>query len=83
MTTQPSEISMLKTHILNMTSALQILCSQSGARLNRTQFAERLGIHRNTLATRLGQDRTMPRPGKDGKWLLADIIAWESRPVRR
>lgn len=83
MTEHASEISMLKMHILNMTSALQILCSQSGARLNRTQLAERLGIHRNTLATRLAQDRTMPRPGKDGKWLLADIIAWESRPVRR
>lgn len=76
-------ISALHKQVQILTTAVQALCSQSGTRLNRSQFAQRLGIHRNTLATRLDQDRTMPRPGKDGKWLLADIIAWESRSVRR
>lgn len=83
MTAQLADISMLQKQIQNLTTAVQTLCTQSGMRLNRSQFAHRLGIHRNTLITRLAQDRTMPRPGKDGKWLLSDIIEWESRPVRR
>lgn len=62
-----------------MASALQTLCTQAGARLTRQQLAERLGVHRNTLAARLARDRTMPRPGKDGKWLLAEVIDWEMR----
>lgn len=62
-----------------LSTAVQMLCTQNGTRLNVQQFAERLGIHRNTLANRLKTDRTMPRPGKDGKWLLSEIIEWEQR----
>lgn len=83
MSPESTLINALFKQVQILTTAVETLCSQSGTRLNRSQFAHRLGIHRNTLATRLAQDRTMPRPGKDGKWLLADIIEWESRPVRR
>lgn len=62
-----------------MASAIQTLCAQAGARLTRQDLAARLGVHRNTLAARLANDRTMPRPGKDGKWLLSEIIEWEMR----
>lgn len=62
-----------------LTSAVELLSEVQGVRLNRAQFAARLGIHRNTLATRLATDPRMPRPGKDGKWRLADIIEWERR----
>lgn len=54
----------------------------NGSRLSRQQLAGRLGIHRNTLSNMLARDRPMPRPGKDGKWLLADIIKWESERKR-
>lgn len=83
MNADTTAISALYNQVQILTTAVQALCTQSGKRLNRSQFAERLGIHRNTLNTRLEQDRTMPRPGKDGKWLLADIIEWETRRARR
>lgn len=75
-------ISPLHKQVQILTTA-QALCTQSGTRLNRSQFADRLGIHRNTLGSSLDQDGSMPRPDKSGKWRLADIIAWESPPVRR
>jgi len=52
-----------------------------GTRLNREQLAQRLGIHRHTLRVRLAQDRSMPRPGPDGRWLLSEIMHWEQRQV--
>ena len=42
-------------------------------------LAERMGVHRNTLAKRLTTDRDFPRPGRDGKWLLSEVIEWEQR----
>lgn len=59
-----------------LTNAVQALSSQMGARLTRAQLSERLGVHRNTLARRLA-DPDFPLPGKDGKWLLSEIIEWE------
>jgi predicted DNA-binding transcriptional regulator AlpA len=49
-----------------------------GARLTRPEVLERLGIHRNTLRTYI-QDKGFPTPGKDGKWLLAEVVEWEAR----
>lgn len=63
--------------------AVKALCVQHGGRLNRQQFADRLGIHRNTLVKFLARDRSMPRPGDDGKWLLTEIIEWELRTRRK
>lgn len=60
-----------------MASAMQLMAAMLGTRLDRGQLAERMGIHRNTIAARLDSDRTFPRPGKDGKWLLSDVVAWE------
>ncbi|MFG5777967.1 hypothetical protein ACFIQF_12910 [Comamonas sp. J-3] len=62
-----------------LTHAVKALSVQHGGRLNRQQFADRLGIHRNTLAAFLARDHTMPRPGNDGKWMLTEIIDWELR----
>ena len=62
-----------------MTSAMQLMATMLGTRLNHNQLAERLGIHRNTLRQRLASDGTMPRPGSDGKWLLSEVIEWEQR----
>lgn len=48
-----------------------------GERLTRAEVCERLGIHRNTLRTYL-TDRGFPKPCRDGKWLLAEVIEWEA-----
>lgn len=66
-----------------LTYAVQSLCSQLGGRLTRQQFAERMGVHRNTLSNMLARDRSMPRPGKDGKWLLSEVMDWEIRRRRQ
>ncbi|MFN7155046.1 MAG: helix-turn-helix transcriptional regulator [Acidovorax sp.] len=62
-----------------MTSAMQLMAAMLGTRLDRAQLADRLGIHRNTLRQRLASDTSFPRPGKDGKWLLSEVIEWEQR----
>lgn len=64
--------------VRQLKSAVQFMASMLGTRLDRGQLAERMGVHRNTLTKRLTTDRTMPRPGTDGKWLLTEVIQWES-----
>lgn len=59
-----------------LTNAVQSLSAMMGARLTRTQLAERMGVCRATLAKRLA-DPGFPLPGKDSKWLLSDVIEWE------
>lgn len=61
-----------------LTWAVQMLASRVGQRLSRADVCERLGIHRNTLATYM-RERGFPSPGKDGKWLLSEVIEWESK----
>ncbi|KAF1021853.1 MAG: hypothetical protein GAK30_01542 [Paracidovorax wautersii] len=62
---------------LILASAVQTMLQKSGTRITRAELAERWGIHRNTLATRLAADKSLPRPGRDGKWLLSEIVEWE------
>lgn len=62
-----------------MTSAMQLMAAMLGTRLDRAQLADRLGVHRNTLRQRLASDTSFPRPGRDGKWLLSEVIEWEQR----
>lgn len=71
--------SQLLERIDKMSSAMQLMASMLGTRLDRGQLADRMGVHRNTLAKRLQTDRTFPRPGRDGKWLLSEVIEWEQR----
>lgn len=49
-----------------------------GTRLNRDQFAERLRVSSRTLYSRI-ENGSVPHPGPDGRWLLADIMEWERR----
>ncbi len=44
----PTEAMEAKIEVL--TYAVQSLCLQLGGRLTRQQFAERMGVHRNTLS---------------------------------
>lgn len=59
-----------------LTSAVCLLAQAHGSRLSKAELSTRLGVHRNTLAKRMsGKD--FPKAGPDGKWALADVIAWE------
>jgi predicted DNA-binding transcriptional regulator AlpA len=61
-----------------LTQGFAALARLMGARLTRQEVLERLGIHRNTLRTYIA-DKGFPTPGKDGKWLLAEVVEWEAR----
>ena len=62
-----------------LTSAVMALVNQTGHRMTRAELCARQGIHRTTLLRRLQTDAHFPRPGPDGKWALADVVAWELR----
>lgn len=78
-----TDTTILLERIDKMASAMQLMATMLGTRLDRGQLAERLGVHRNTLAHRLQTDRNFPRPGTDGKWLLSEVVAWEQRCYQR
>lgn len=77
-----SSTTMSETAILSrldkLTSAFCALARTAGARLTRAEVCERLGIHRNTLRAYI-TDKDFPKPGRDGKWLLAEVVEWEAR----
>jgi hypothetical protein len=61
-----------------MTHALVALARVTGARLTRAEMCNRLGVSSNTLTARVRRG-DVPTPGRDGKWLLAEVVEWESR----
>ena len=66
----------------NLTAAFVTLARMTGARLTRTQMCERLGVSSNTLTARVRKG-DVPTPGKDGKWLLSEVVEWESGEASR
>jgi predicted DNA-binding transcriptional regulator AlpA len=72
----------LLSRIDMLTQAVIQLAQTQGVKLTRKQLAERLGIHPNSITRRLAEDRNFPRPDPLGRWLLADVIAWESASER-
>lgn len=72
-----ANIEQMQLEIKILTSAVKHLSACLGGRLNREQMCDRIGVHRNTLTRYMDQDKTFPRPGKDGKWLLTEVIEWE------
>lgn len=78
-----NQLQALTATVAVLTATIQTLTAQTGRRLSRAELCERLGIHRNTLGTRLKTDARFPRPGPDGKWALADVVAWELKDETR
>lgn len=74
-----ASVEQLQLQLQQLTTAMSHMAACLGTRLSREQMCDRLGVHRNTLARRLDQDRTFPRPGTDGRWLLSEVIEWEQR----
>jgi predicted DNA-binding transcriptional regulator AlpA len=73
-----SDITVIAERLDTLTASFANLARLMGARLSRAEVLERLGIHRNTLRTYIS-DKGFPTPGKDGKWLLAEVLEWEAR----
>jgi predicted DNA-binding transcriptional regulator AlpA len=61
----------------SLTSAIVAMAKVRGDRLSRAGVCDRMGIHRNTLA-RYMAEKDFPTPGKDGKWLLSEVLEWET-----
>lgn len=68
----------IREQLAALTSAVAHSLRMQGTRLTRADVCDRLGIHRNTLRTYIN-DKGFPTPGKDGKWLLAEVVEWEAR----
>ena len=73
-----SEVQELERKIDAMAEAMKLMAQALGTRLNREQMCDRLGVHRNTL-TKMAQAPDFPKPDRTGKWLLSDVIEWETR----
>lgn len=72
-----SEADILR-RIAALTDAVKLMSASLGTRLSRQQMCERLGVHRNTLA-KMSQEPGFPQPDRTGKWLLSEVIEWETR----
>lgn len=61
-----------------LTQAVILMAKNQGTRLTRAQMCERLGVCSKTLTNRM-RAGDIPTPGTDGRWLLEEVLAWESR----
>ncbi len=66
----------------SLTRAFVALARLTGARLTRAAMCDRLGISSKTLTDRVRKGQ-VPTPGRDGKWLLSEVVEWESREASR
>lgn len=73
-----TEIALLAERLDSLTAGFANLARLMGARLTRQEVCDRIGVHRNTLRTYI-LEKGFPKPGKDGKWLLAEVVEWEAR----
>lgn len=67
----------LQAQFALLTSAVIKMTASSGQRLSRSELCTRMGIHRNTLSKRMA-DNNFPKPDQNGRWLLSEIIEWET-----
>lgn len=75
---EPARIKTIADRLEALTFAVTALSRITGARLTRTEMCTRLGVSGKTLTDRVRRG-VVPTPGRDGKWLLSELIQWESR----
>jgi len=56
----------------------RLIAKLHGERLTREEMVGRLRISGKTLTDRVRRG-IVPSPGSDGKWLLTEVMDWESR----
>jgi predicted DNA-binding transcriptional regulator AlpA len=72
-----SEVEELRRSVDDLSASVILMAQTLGTRLTREQMCERLKVHRNTLA-RMAQAPGFPQPDRTGKWLLSEVIEWET-----
>ncbi len=71
------EVQTLHQTVDVLTEATAEVTKNLGTRLTRTEVRKRLDVSNYTLNKMMAEKR-FPRPGKDAKWLLSEIIEWET-----
>lgn len=56
----------------------QMIARLMGSRLTREEMADRLRISTKTLTDRVRRGLA-PSPATDGKWLLSEVLEWETQ----
>ena len=73
-----SEIEELKKEVSRLTDAVIMMAQAKGDRLTTAQVTERVGRCRQTIMAMVRRG-DFPEPCNDGRWLLAEVLEWESR----
>jgi hypothetical protein len=60
----------------------KLIARMAGERLTREEMCERLRVVGKTLTDRVRRGK-VPSPCEDGKWLLSEVLEWESREASR
>lgn len=60
----------------------RLIVRMAGERLTREEMCDRLRVSGKTLTDRVRRG-VVPSPCTDGKWLLSEVLEWESREATR
>ena len=71
-------IERLEQEVARLTSAVIMMAQAKGDRLTTAQVSERVGRCRQTIMAMVRRG-DFPEPCNDGRWLLADVLEWESK----
>lgn len=61
-----------------LSEQVAMLCRMQGKMLTRKQMLERYDVCNSTLNKRVAAG-TYPKPGADGRWLVAEVFQFEAR----
>lgn len=73
-----SEIEALRAEVSRLADAVTLMAQNKGDRLNTIQVTERVGRCRQTVMAMVRRG-DFPEPCNDGRWLLAEVLEWESK----
>lgn len=71
-------IERLEQQVAQLTSAVIMMAQAKGERMTTAQVVERVGRCRQTIMAMVRRG-DFPEPCNDGRWLLADVLEWESK----
>lgn len=72
-----AELEALRNQVNALTNAVTLMARVKGERLTTVQVEERIGRTRQTIMKMVRQG-DFPEPCIDGRWLLSDILEYES-----
>lgn len=72
-----AELEALRNQVNALTNAVTLMARVKGERLTTVQVEERIGRTRQTIM-KMVRHGDFPEPCTDGRWLLSDILEYES-----